>query len=134
MPVWLNIARQVLSLVVSSWLSARFCLVGPSMAARGSLEPVSAWFESWRRTAGAQGRLFVLYLVSNIVIGIVVGSFAALHIYVIIDNAATMGTPQETAMSIGWALLLMLLFLFYVLVPTALFRASEPGASGDVFE
>jgi hypothetical protein len=133
-PPWVQAFRQILSMVVSSWLSARFCLVGPVMAARGSLEPVSAWFESWRRTGSAQVRLFLFYLGFNILVALLVGAFAGLHVYVILDNAQAMGTPQETAMSVGWALLGMLLFLLYVLIPAALFRASEPGASTEVFE
>jgi hypothetical protein len=134
LPGWVQVVRQILTLVVSSWLSARFCLVGPVMAARSSLEPVSAWFESWRRTHRAQLRLFFFYMGFNIVVGVLIGAFAALHIYVIMDNAQNMDTPQETAMSVGWALLWMLLFLLYALIPAGLYRASEPGASGDVFE
>lgn len=132
-PSWVGALRQILSLVVSAWLSARFCLVGPIMAARGSLEPVSAYFESWRRTGSAQGRLFGFYLAFNIFVGALIGAFAALHIYVILDNAAVMGTPQEMAMTAGWALLWTLLFLAYVLIPASLFRASEPAASPEIF-
>lgn len=124
--------RQIVYSLVGTWLVARFCLVGPIMAARGSLEPFSPYVESWRRTASRQWWLFGFFLLYNIAFGIAFGALGALHGFVIATNAP--GGLVETLMSVGWVLLFGIYFAGQLLVPAGLYRASQPGATAaEVF-
>lgn len=124
--------RQLVFSLIGSWLLARFCLVGPVMAADGQLEPFSPYVESWRRTASAQWWLFGFFLLYNLFFGLAFGGLAVVHGYVIVSNAP--GGLIETLMSIGWVLLFGLYFLAQLLVPAGLYRAAQPGAAAaEVF-
>lgn len=124
--------RQIVYSLIGTWLVARFCLVGPIMAARGSLEPFSPYVESWRRTASKQWWLFGFFLLYNIAFGIAFGALGALHGYVIATNAP--GGLVEMLTSVGWVLLFGIYFAAQLLVPAGLYRASEPGAkAAEVF-
>ncbi|APZ99951.1 hypothetical protein BWQ93_16770 [Sphingopyxis sp. QXT-31] len=124
--------RQLVFSLFGTWLLARFCLVGPIMAARGSLEPFSPYAESWRRTASKQWWLFGFFLLYNVAFGIAFGALGALHFYVITTNAP--GGLVETLMSIGWVLLFGIYFAAQLLIPAGLYRASEPGTTAaEVF-
>lgn len=125
------VLRQIVGALVSAWISARFCLVGPIMAARGALEPVSAFVESWRRTGVAQGRLTALYLAINILFVLVLAALLIPQFVV----AATIepGGAADAAMGLGWLAFAAVYFTAMLLIPAGLYRMSEPGARTDVF-
>ena len=123
--------RLVLSLV-GTWIGVRFCLAGAIMGERGSLEPFSAFAESWRRTAVAQWRLFGFYLAYGLLLFVAFAGLAGLHGAVIVSNAP--GGAIETAMSFGWVLLFAAYFLGQILIPAGFYRASEPAVpAAEVF-
>jgi hypothetical protein len=129
--IGLEIYRLLLSLV-GSWIGARLCLAGAIMGDRGSLEPVSPFVQSWRRTRSAQWRLFGFYLLYGALFGIAGAALFVLHGAVILNNAP--GSLVETLMSFGWVLLFALYFLGQILIPAGLYRASEPAvAAAEVF-
>lgn len=125
------IIRTAVSACVSAWLSARFCLVGPVMAAGGRLEPVSAFVESWRRTRTAWRRLFGLYLAIYVITMLLTLALAVPHIFVVFNSPQ--GGFAEMAMSGGWIAFWAAYFLMIVLIPAGLYRASERGAPVEVF-
>lgn len=124
----LAIYRLAITLV-GSWVAARFCLAGAIMGSRGSLEPVSAFVESWRRTRTAQARLFGFYLLYGLPYGIAAGALIVVHGAVILNNAP--GSFAETLMSLGWILLFALYFLGQILIPAGFYRTSEPAATAS---
>ncbi len=125
-------AHRVLTMLAGSWIGARLCLAGAIMGERGTLEPVSAFAESWRRTRTAQWRLFGFYLLYGAAFGILGAALLVAHGAVIIASAP--GGLAETAMSLGWVLLFMLYFLGQILIPAGLYRASAPAAKmAEVF-
>lgn len=115
--------------LIGSWVAARFCLAGAIMGSRGSLEPVSAFVESWRRTRTAQARLFGFYLLYGLPYGIAAGALIVVHGAVILNNAP--GSFAETLMSLGWILLFALYFLGQILIPAGFYRTSEPAATAS---
>ncbi len=115
--------------IVGSWVAARFCLAGAIMGSRGSLEPVSAFAESWRRTRTAQARLFGFYLLYGLPYGIAAGALIVMHGAIILNNAP--GSFAETLMSLGWILLFALYFLGQILIPAGFYRTSEPAATAS---
>ena len=125
------IARQILLTLLSAWLNARLCLIGPIMAANGRLEPVTAFVESWRRTARAQWRLFALYLAFNIGVAAAVMLLFFVHSYLILGGAEM--RPAAMAMSAGWLLCWAACFAAVTLVPAGLYRASRSGAPAEAF-
>lgn len=125
------VGRQIVSTLIGSWLSARFCLVGPIMGAGGKLEPVSAFVESWRRTRTSWQRLFGLYLVLNIAIALLMLALLAPHIFIVLNSPQ--GGLADMAMSGGWLIFWAAYFLTLVLIPAGLYRASERGTPAEVF-
>lgn len=125
------IARQVLLAIVSAWISARLCLIGPIMAAGGKLEPVTAFVESWRRTARPQWRLFALYMAFNLVVAAAVMLLILLHSYLILGGEET--RPAAMAMSSGWLLFWCVWFAAVTLVPAGLYRAAQSGGAAEAF-
>lgn len=125
------IARQILLTIVSAWFNARLCLIGPIMTADGKLEPVTAFFESWRRTARPQWRLFALYLAFNIVAAAAIALLVILHSYLILGGETL--RPAAMAMSSGWLLFWTAYFAAITLVPAGLYRASQSGGSAEAF-
>lgn len=120
---------RLLVTLVGSWVAARFCLAGAIMGSRGSLEPVSAFFESWRRTRTAQARLFGFYLLYGLPYGIAAAALIVVHGAIILNNAP--GSFAETMMSLGWILLFALYFLGQILIPAGFYRTSEPAAAAS---
>lgn len=125
------IVRQIVSALVSAWISARFCLVGPVMAAGGKLEPVSAFAESWRRTRTSWRRLFALYLAIYVVTAVLTLALLAPHIFIVFNSPQ--GGFADMAMSGGWIIFWAAYFLMTLLVPAGLYRASERGTPAEVF-
>ena len=120
---------RLLVTLVGSWVAARFCLAGAIMGSRGSLEPVSAFAESWRRTGTAQARLFGFYLLYGLPYGIAAAALIVVHGAIILNNAP--GSFAETMMSFGWILLFALYFLGQILIPAGFYRTSEPAAAAS---
>lgn len=120
---------RLLIALVGSWIAARLCLAGAIMGSRGSLEPVSAFVESWRRTRTAQWRLFGFYLLYGLPYGIAAAVLITVHGAIILNNAP--GGFAEMLMSFGWILLFALYFLGQILIPAGLYRASEPAATAS---
>ncbi|MBW8297608.1 hypothetical protein [Sphingopyxis sp.] len=120
---------RLLVTLVGSWVAARFCLAGAIMGSRGSLEPVSAFVESWRRTRTAQVRLFGFYLLYGLPYGIAAAALIVVHGAFILNNAP--GSFAETMMSLGWILLFALYFLGQILIPAGFYRTSEPAATAS---
>ena len=125
------IARQILLAIVSAWISARLCLIGPIMAAGGKLQPVTAFVESWRRTARPQWRLFGLYMAFNIVVAAAVMLLILLHSYLILGGEET--RPAAMAMSSGWLLFWCIWFAAVTLAPAGLYRAAQSGGAAEAF-
>jgi len=121
--------RQLAFILIGAWLLARFCLVGPIMAAGGRLEPFSPYAESWRRTASAQWWLFGFFLLYSIAFGAAFGGMVGVHGYVILNNDP--GSLTEMTMSAVWVLLLGLYFFGQLLIPAGFYRASEPGVTAS---
>ncbi len=125
------IARQILLAIISAWINARLCLIGPMMAAGGRLEPVTAFAESWRRTAPPQWRLFALYITLNIVVAAAVTLLILLHSYLILGGEEM--RPAAMAMSSGWLLFWCAWFAAVTLIPAGLYRASQSGGGAEAF-
>lgn len=125
------IARQIMLTLLSAWLGARLCLIGPAMAAAGKLEPVTAFVESWRRTARSQWRLFAFYLAFNIIAGALIALLFVLHGFLIIGGEAT--RMAAMAMSSVWLVFWCAYFAIAVLVPAGFYRASQFGGSAETF-
>lgn len=125
-------AHRLLTMLAGSWIGTRFCLAGAIMGERGTLEPISAFAESWRRTRTAQWRLFGFYLLYGAIFGILGAGLLVAHGAVIIASAP--GGLAETVMSLGWVLLFALYFLGQILIPAGLYRAGAPAATvAEVF-
>jgi hypothetical protein len=126
------VGRHIVSTVTGAWLSARFCLVGPIMGAAGRLEPVSAFIESWQRTASAQGRLFAFYIALNIVVAVATAALLAPHIYFVFNSPQ--GGIADWVMHFGWLIFWSVYFAATMLIPAGFYRASQPGATAaEVF-
>jgi hypothetical protein len=132
LPQAVQFIPRVIGWALSSWLSARLCLAGPIMGARGKLDPLSAFAESWRTTSIAQGRLFGLYFALNMGVGALIGLLMALHGYLILNGEP--GSLIETLMSGVWLIVWGGWFAVTILLPAGLYRATQPAtAAADVF-
>ncbi|MBJ7502501.1 MAG: hypothetical protein JHC57_22305 [Sphingopyxis sp.] len=127
----LAIVRHIASALASAWISARFCLVGPVMAAGGKLEPVSAFVESWRRTRMSWRRLFALYLAIYVLTALLTLALLAPHIFIVFNSPQ--GGLADMAMSGGWIIFWAAYFLMTLLIPAGLYRASGRGTPAEVF-
>lgn len=125
------IARQIMLALLSAWLGARLCLIGPVMAGTGKLEPVTAFAESWRGTARAQWRLFAFYLSFNIVAGAMIALLFAVHGFLIMGGEET--RMAAMAMSSVWLAFWCAYFALAVLIPAGFYRASRGKGSVEAF-
>lgn len=128
----MSAARLITSLIVSSFIGSRLWLTGPIMAQSGSMNPIPALVESWRRTAPSRGKLFLLYFVLQLLATLIfVGLFVAASAIIIAD-------PQgqgygETAMAVVWLLFWLAVFLVQSLLAAGLFLASYRETDAQVF-
>lgn len=130
-PLAVQLVPRLIGWAIIGWLAVRFYLAGPIMGARGKIEPVSAFIESWRRTRTSQGRLFALYVGFSLVTAILLGTAIALHAYLIINGDP--GSFAETAMSGLWLLLWGAYFAAMVLIPAGLYRATGGRGANEIF-
>lgn len=112
------------------WLSSRFCLVGPIMAAEGRIMPFSTFIASWRLTRPSQIRLFILYFILNLVSAVVGGAMLALHIYWLFEPVPGVSLAMLTA---AWFLFWVACFLTSLLVAAGLHRAAHSYQSVGIF-
>ena len=124
--------QLLVNLGLGAFIGSRLWLTGPIMAAAGSMNPIPALVESWRRTAPARGKLFLLYFLLQLVAGIVfIGLFVA-------GSAAILADPQgqgfgEMAMAVVWLLFWLVVFAVQSLLAAGLFRASNRVETSEVF-
>ncbi|MGQ2974296.1 MAG: hypothetical protein ACT6QT_01235 [Sphingopyxis sp.] len=125
------IGRQILLVLLSAWFNARLCLIGPIMAEAGKLEPVTAFIESWRRTAPRQWSLAALYLSFNIVVALLIGLLFVSHSYLIVGGETM--RIAAMAMSSVWLIFWCGYFAVATLVPAGFYRASKAGTPAATF-
>ena len=124
--------QLLVNLGLGAFIGSRLWLTGPIMAAAGSMNPMPALVESWRRTAPSRGKLFLLYFLLQLVAGIVfIGLFVA-------GSAAILADPQgqgfgEMAMAVVWLLFWLVVFAVQSLLAAGLFQASNRVETSEVF-
>jgi hypothetical protein len=126
------VLQAVVNLGMGAFIGSRLWLIGPIMAQSGSMNPIPALVESWRRTAPSRGKLFLLYFVLQLLATLIfVGLFVAASAIIIAD-------PQgqgygETAMAVVWLLFWLAVFLVQSLLAAGLFLASHRETDAQVF-
>lgn len=128
-----SIFQLLANFAITAALGARLWLVGPIMAASSSMNPFSAIGESWRKTAPARGRLFLLYAGIGLVFGAIFVGLIALHTAIITANPVDQGTIWERVMSPVWLVYWIVVFAVQCAIAAGLYRASEEGTTTDVF-
>ena len=126
------VIQMLINLAVAGVIGSRLWLTGPIMAAEGSMNPLPALIESWRRTRTARGKLFALYLLLQLIGG---AAFAALiggHSAIIFGDPMAQGYG-ETAMAVAWLGFWLILFVVQTMVAAGLFRASSEERTSEVF-
>lgn len=122
-----------LIIVFTLWLSARFCVMGPIMAAGRSFNPIPALAGSWRMTAASQWKLmgyfFLLFIVAMVlmmVLSIVFGIS-------MLAGAAEPGGGSIAMLTIMSALIGIPIAYLYVGIPAGIYKALGGGDTSDVF-
>lgn len=114
------------------WLAARFCCMGPVMAASRSLNPLTALAESWRMTAASQWKLmgyFVLIFIVVIILSMIVGMVAGVSM---LASGGSVTGLSTGALIIG-ALLSIPTAYLTVAVPAGIYQALRGTNAGEVF-
>ena len=117
------------------WTAVRFSCTGPIMADRKTFNLLQAMGESWRLTAGNQGRIASYLALVGLVLCVLFVIMAA------VAGASMMGSMQGGAMpqpGIGTAILGLIISIplayLVVLVPAGIYRElGEPAAAAQVF-
>lgn len=122
-----------LILAFGLWLSARFCVMGPIMAAGRSYNPIPALAESWRMTAASQWKLMGYFFLLAIVLGIL-----SLIVGLVFGVSALAGGSQPGAgslvlLTIVGALVGIPLAYLYVGVPVGIYKALGGDNASDIF-
>lgn len=124
--------QAALNLALGAFIGSRLWLAGPIMAAAGSMNPIPALIESWRRTAPARGKLFLVYFALQLVATLgFIGLFVA-------GSAVILADPQgegygESAMAAVWLIFWLAVFAVQALLAAGLFRASHDSTAPEVF-
>jgi xanthosine utilization system XapX-like protein len=121
-----------LQLGISAFIAARFVLAGPIMAASGSMNPIPALVQSWRRTASATWRLFAMFFLIQLVSAVIFGVMLAGHTAIIFNDPIAQGNG-ELLMAGGWLIFWIVIFLIQTLIAAGLYRASEAAATSELF-
>ncbi|NJS15447.1 MAG: hypothetical protein HC788_13650 [Sphingopyxis sp.] len=124
--------QSLVNLVLGAFIGSRLWLTGPIMAAAGSMNPLPALLESWRRTAPSWGKLFLLFFSLQLVGGLIAAGMFAGHTAIIFADPAAVGYG-ETAMSVVWLCYWLTVFVMQSLLAAGLFRAASEGSSSEVF-
>jgi hypothetical protein len=120
-----------LALVAMLWLAARFCCMGPVMAANRSFNPLLGLAESWRMTGAAQWKLmgyFVLIFIVVLILSMIFGMVAGVSMLVGggAGGLTTFALISSAVVGIPMAYLT-------VAVPAGIYRALGGGNAGNVF-
>jgi hypothetical protein len=114
------------------WLSARFCVMGPVMAASRSFNPLTGLGESWRMTAASQWKImgyFVLLFIVVIIISTIFGMIFGVSMLA----GGEPGTGMVAMVTIMGAFVSIPVAYLYVGIPAGIYKALGGGDSSDVF-
>lgn len=121
-----------LILAFGLWLSARFCVMGPIMAAGRSYNPIPALAESWRMTAASQWKLMG-YFFLLIIVAMILGVVLSLVFGVSMLAGGGPGTGSLILLTIMSALIGIPLAYLYVGIPVGIYKALGGGNASDIF-
>jgi hypothetical protein len=121
-----------LFLALALWLTARFCVMGPVMAASRSFNPLTGLAESWRMTAASQWKLMGYFLLIAIVI-IIISMIFGMIFGVSMLAGGQPGTGTLIMMTVMGAIIGIPLAYLYVGVPAGIYKALGGGDKADVF-
>ena len=129
----LVLVAMPLFLVFFLWIAARFCVMGPIMAAGRSFNPLPALAESWRMTAASQWKLmgyFVLLFIVAMIISMIIGLVFGVSAF--IGGGAPDGGSFALFAILG-ALASIPLAYLYVGIPAGIYKALGGGDRADIF-
>jgi len=119
-------------LAAALWLSARFCVMAPVMAANRSYNPLTALGESWRMTAASQWKIMGYFVLIAIVIGIISMIFGVVFgISMLAGNEP--GSGAIAMVTIVGALVGIPVAYLYVGIPAGIYKALGGGNTSEVF-
>lgn len=124
--------QALVNLGLGAFIGSRLWLAGPIMAQSGSMNPVPALVESWRRTRTTRAKLFFLYLGVQIIWGLLFAGLFVGHTAIIFADPQAQGYG-ETAMAAVWLLYWLAVFLVQALLAAGLLLASHHGDTSEVF-
>jgi hypothetical protein len=115
------------------WLTARFCVMGPIMAAGRSFNPLPALAESWRMTAASQWKLMG-YFFLLVIVAIILGMVLALVFGVsALASGGEPGAGSMAVITIMSALVGIPIAYLYVGIPAGIYKALGGGDRADIF-
>ncbi|MBA4748628.1 MAG: hypothetical protein H2056_07945 [Sphingopyxis sp.] len=114
------------------WLSARFCVMGPIMAAGRSYNPLPALAESWRMTAASQWKLMGYFLLL-IIVAMVLGVVLSLVFGVSLLAGGGAGAGSVVLLTIMSALIGIPIAYLYVGIPVGIYKALGGDNASDIF-
>jgi hypothetical protein len=126
------VLQAIVNVGLSTFINSRLWLAGPIMAQSGSMNPIPALVDSWRRTRTTRAKLFFLYLGVQIIWGLLFAGLFVGHTAIIFADPQAQGYG-ETAMAAVWLLYWLAVFLVQALLAAGLFRASHRGEAAEVF-
>lgn len=115
------------------WLAARFCCIGPVMAAKRSYNPLTGLAESWRMTGASQWKLmgyFVLLGIVMFILFLIIGMIAGVSL---VAGGGGMSGSSLTIFMILGSLLSIPIIYAYVAIPAGIYRALGGDNPSDVF-
>jgi hypothetical protein len=115
------------------WITARFCVMGPIMAASRSFNPITALGESWRMTAASQWKLMGYFFLLFIVIMIISMIFALVFGVSALVGGGEAGMGSIVLITILSALVGIPLAYLYAGVPAGIYKALGGGDRADIF-
>ena len=118
------------------WLMARLSVMGPVMAAAGSVNPLYGITQSWRLTKPVQWPIFG-YILLLVVAFIVIGMILALISGVGMIATGGMGAELGTGSLIFTAIISLIISIPYAIaaigIPAGIYRALRPDPVSDIF-
>lgn len=124
--------QAAVNLALGAFIGSRLWLAGPIMAQNGSMNPIPALAESWRRTRPSRGKLFLLYIALQLVAALLFVALFAGHSAIILADPQAQGYG-ETAMAAAWLLFWLAVFAVQTLLAAGLFQASHHVETSEVF-
>ena len=121
-----------LVLAFGLWLSARFCVMGPIMAAGRSYNPIPALGESWRMTAASQWKLMG-YFFLLIIVAMILAVVLSLVFGVSMLAGGGAGTGSVILLTIMSALVGIPIAYLYVGIPVGIYKALGGDNASNIF-